>query len=87
MTTDSYTLKEMVSKVLEQNEKALVTQARMLAHAENVDNHLLALNSKVAANVEKIGKLQTEHTQAKAYAVAVSAIFGVVITGVNLFFK
>jgi len=87
MSDQSYALKEMVSKILEQNERSLITQTEILARAMSVDEHLKLLNSKVAKNVHKISELEKEHTTVKAYAVAVSALFGVIITGVNLFLK
>ena len=91
MSEQSYTLKEMVSKVLDQNEQILIAQARTLIHAENVDTHLTKLNSKVASNVAKISELDIEFakgkTYVKAYTVAVSTAFGFIITGVNLFLK
>ena len=87
MPTEGYTLKEMVTKVLEQNEKALITQTKMLQHAENVDNHLLQLNSKVATHEQAIGGLKEEHTKVKAYATAVSVVIGTVWTAINFIFK
>ena len=84
---EGLTQKEMLIRVLDQNEKLIVATTKLVSHADNVDDHLTELNSKVATNVLKIGNLQRDHTQVKAYAVAISAFTGIIITGVNLFFK
>jgi hypothetical protein len=85
--SESYTLKEMVTKVLEQNEKALVVQTELLGHAQKMDEVIVDIKKDASKNTTDITDLQTEHTQVKAYAVAISALFGFVITGVNLFLK
>ena len=85
--SDGYTVKELVNELRTEQRGSIVVQAKILTSLENIDNHLTDLNSKVATNVKNISNLQTEHTQAKAYAVAISAVFGFVITGVNLFLK
>lgn len=85
--SDGYTVKEIVNELRTEQRGSIVVQSKILTSLENIDNHLSDLNSKVATNVIDIQGLKTEHTQAKAYAVAVSAIFGVFITGVNLFLK
>ena len=85
--SDGYTVKEIVNELRNEQRGSIVVQAKILTSLENIDAHLTKLNSKVATNVENIGNLQKEHTTAKAYAVAVSAVFGVVVTGINFILK
>ena len=65
MSSEVYTIKEMLNKVIDQNEKALVTQTELLERAKNVDSHLSKLNSKVALHVKEIDSLKREHIKAK----------------------
>lgn len=81
--SEAYSLKEMLSKVIDQNEKALVTQTELLHRARSVDSHLEQLNSKVAKQEKEIHTLKSEHTQVKAYAVAVSGFIGAAWSIVN----
>jgi hypothetical protein len=74
---ESFTVKEMVSQVLEQQRESLVVQTKMLQHAENTDNHLLQLNHQTEKNKNKITGLEQEHGK-------VRVIFGtlsVLLTG------
>ncbi len=87
MSEQSYTLKEMVSKVLDQNEQILIAQAKTLVHTASTENHLASLNSKVATHVKEIEALKSSNTATKAYMAGGMAVFGFIITGVNLFLK
>lgn len=85
--SDGYTLKEMVTKVLEQNEKALITQTKLLSHAENVDAHLTQLNGKVMKHEKSINNLREDHTKAKTFATAISVVIGAVWSVFNFLWK
>ena len=85
--SEGYTVKEMLNRVIDQNEKALVTQTELLERARNVDDHLNKLNSKVAKHVLDIQDLKDEHRNVKSYATAISVIFGIFITFVNFVIK
>ena len=74
MTTENFTVKEMLTKVLEQNEQFLVKQTTILNHAENVDRHLEVLNSKVATNVDKIQNLEKETGKVKTVFATLSIL-------------
>lgn len=84
---DSYTLKEMVTKVLNQNEEALITQIKILQHAEKVDEHLARLNSKVAAHEEKLAALSSEHTKFKAVTATLWTVAGMVWAAFTFFIQ
>jgi uncharacterized protein YoxC len=83
MSEQNLTQKEILIRLMDKVENL----PALAQSVSGIEKHLDTLNKDVATAVERIGKLETENTQAKAYAVAVSAIFGVVITGVNLFLK
>ena len=67
--TEGLSNKEMLIRIMNQNDKALVTQTELLSHAKNVDAHLNELNSKVATNVKRIYKVEKEQSR-------VTTIFG-----------
>lgn len=85
--SDGYTVKEMVSRVLDQNEEALVTQTKLLAHAENVDKHLAQLNSKVASHVVDIQQLQNKQSRTETIFYTLSSVLTVVWAGLTFLFK
>ena len=72
--SEGFSNKEMLTRIMEQNEASLITQTQLLHRATSVDNHLEKLNSKVATHEGKINGLETEHTKTKAYATAVMFI-------------
>ena len=70
MASDGYTVKEMLTKVLErqeeqikQNEEIRISQAISHAHDEATNKHLDKLNSKVATHEKKIANLGTFQTK------------------------
>ena len=85
--SDGYTVKEIVNELRNEQRGSIVVQAKILTSLENIDSHLANLSSKVATHEKKIGVIETKQTRNDAYAVAIGTVFGVVITGVNLFFK
>lgn len=87
MTTEGFSLKEMVTKVLEQNEQALITQTKILQHSEKVDEHLRLLNSKVATHELVIGELKTEHTKFKAITATAWTMAGMIWATFTFFWK
>jgi len=94
MPTSGYTVKELVQELRDDNKASIATQASILKSLENIDSHLLTLNSKVASHVIAIAEIQTEHTKVRAYAgatkfyaTAVSMFIGAVWTAVNFIYK
>ena len=70
MSSEGYTVKEMLTKVLErqeeqfkQNEEMRISQAISHAHDEATNKHLDKLNSKVATHEKKIVNLGTFQTR------------------------
>ena len=70
MASEGYTIKEMLSKVLEQQEKQLeqneairISQAISHVHDEATNKHLAQLNGKVAKHEQKITNLGTFQTK------------------------
>ena len=70
MASEGYTIKEMLSKVLEQQEKQLeqneairISQAISHVHDEATNKHLAELNGRVATHEKKINNLGTFQTK------------------------
>ena len=70
MSSEGYTVKEMLTKVLErqeeqfkQNEEMRISQAISHAHDEATNKHLAQLNGKVATHEKKITNLGTFQTR------------------------
>jgi len=84
---EGLTTNQMLIRIMDQNDASLVTQTELLERAKSVDNHLGELNSKVATNVTKIAKLETDNTKVRAYATAVSVVIGAVWTAINFIYK
>ena len=70
MASEGYTVKEMLTKVLErqeeqlkQNEEIRISQAISNAHDEATNKHLAQLNGKVAKHEQKITNLGTFQTK------------------------
>ena len=70
MASEGYTVKEMLTKVLErqeeqfkQNEEMRISQAISHAHDEATNKHLAQLNGKVATHEKKITNLGTFQTR------------------------
>jgi len=70
MASEGYTIKEMLSKVLEQQEKQLeqneairISQAISHVHDEATNKHLAQLNGKVATHEKKINNFNTFQTK------------------------
>ena len=70
MSSEGYTVKEMLTKVLErqeeqfkQNEEMRISQAISHAHDEATNKHLAQLNGKVATHEKKIVNLGTFQTR------------------------
>jgi len=70
MSSEGYTVKEMLTKVLErqeeqfkQNEEMRISQAISHAHDEATNKHLAQLNGKVATHEKKITTLGTFQTR------------------------
>ena len=76
-SNDVYSLKEMIQEVRNDNKKALVKQSEISVTLNNIDEHLAALNSKVALNVIKIAELEQSHSNIKS----VFSAFGILLTG------
>ena len=87
MTSDSYTVKELLQEVRQDNKNALTTQSTILATLVNIDDHLGKLNSKVATHEKRINDLSTEHTKTKAFATAIMFIGGAAWSVVTFVFK
>lgn len=75
--SEGFSNKEMLIKIIDQNEQFLITQTKILSHSENVDNHLELLNSKVASHEGKIKNLGDEHIKART----VFGTLSVLLTG------
>jgi len=58
-----YTVKELVEELRADNKISIATQAAMLNSLENIDRHLIQLNSKVATHEKKIATLGTFQTR------------------------
>ncbi len=86
--SDNFTLKEMVSKVVKQNEDMIVQQAKTIEKLNSVNKHLEQLNSKVAAHADKINIIESKQDNSSAFirgAVYVtSAIWGFAIAVYNI---
>ena len=83
MASEGYTVKEMLTKVLErqeeqikQNEEIRISQAISHVHDEATNKHLAQLNGKVATHEKKIISLGTFQTK-------VMTVLGVSITVVT----
>ena len=70
MASEGYTVKEMLTKVLErqeeqlkQNEEMRISQAISHVHDEATNKHLAQLNGKVATHEKKIATLGTFQTR------------------------
>jgi len=63
MSSDGYTVKELVQELRLESRQSVVTQAAMLNSLENIDRHLTQLNSKVAKHEQKITNLGTFQTK------------------------
>ena len=63
MSSDGYTVKELVQELRADNKISIATQAAMLNSLENIDKHLTQLNSKVATHEKKIATLGTFQTR------------------------
>jgi len=70
MSSEGYTVKEMLTKVLErqeeqlkQNEEIRISQAISHVHDEATNKHLAQLNGKVATHEKKIVNLGTFQTR------------------------
>ena len=70
MASEGYTVKEMLTKVLErqeeqfkQNEEMRISQAISHAHDEATNKHLAQLNGKVATHEKKINNFNTFQTK------------------------
>ena len=70
MASEGYTVKEMLTKVLErqeeqlkQNEEIRISQAVSHVHDEATNKHLAQLNGKVATHEKKITNLGTFQTK------------------------
>jgi len=63
MSSEGYTVKELVEELRADNKTSIATQAAMLKSLENIDRHLTQLNSKVATHEKKIATLGTFQTR------------------------
>ena len=87
MSDDGYTMKEMMREMRETQKEDSARLIRMLAHAENVDNHLDLLNSKVATNIKNIAKNEKSILHIRTVYTTAVAIIGVIWTGITFFVK
>jgi hypothetical protein len=83
MPENNLTQKEILFRLMDKVENL----PALVQSVENIDNHLSKLNSKVASHVKEIQALKDEHRNIKSFAAAISVMFGVIITGVNLLLK
>ena len=63
MSSEGYTVKELVQELRIESRLSVATQAAILNSLENIDRHLTQLNSKVATHEKKIVNLGTFQTR------------------------
>ena len=86
MASEGYTVKEMLTKVLErqeeqlkQNEEIRISQAVSHVHDEATNKHLAQLNGKVATHEKKITNLGTFQTRVMTvWGISIAAVTTVI---------
>lgn len=78
MADEGYTMKEMVREMRETQKEDSARLIRMLEHSENVDQHLLQLNSKVATNIKNIRRNEKDISHFKTVSTTIASVGGVV---------
>jgi hypothetical protein len=88
MTNENFTVKEMLKMLMNEMSEVKAATIKHAEHAESVDKHLLALNSKVAKHEEKIGSLKTQSTENKTkLGIGAAIISGIVAVLTSLTLK
>ena len=86
MSSEGYTVKEMLTKVLErqeeqlkQNEEIRISQAISHVHDEATNKHLAQLNGKVATHEKKSANLGTFQTRVMTvWGISIAAVTTVI---------
>jgi hypothetical protein len=77
---EGYSLKELVQELRAEQKQQTIHTSSILTTLENIDQHLLKLNSKVAAHERQLGDLGTFQT--RVMTVWGIAIF-IIVTVIN----
>lgn len=84
MTQDNLTNKDILQRLLNNDEEGFKIMSRLSESARNIEKHLETLNSKVAANVKEIEDLKTnQRTLTQRVGIYVSIVTFVISIAVN----